>query len=272
LPHDTDPAEGRSASVNYRLMKLYRAAAEDGHCPDPEDVSHQWGRGVGADDASRAIRELTRPTHLATHSNPQYTFGYFEGVATTLREWADRLEADGNMHAAAERSRLDEQFVPGWTHARLVGGAFTAQLVKTPHEGRESRSPRADFELSPDFSAANLTIAPAMPATPDLTDSAELRELDALERMVDVLCEHVGQLVREAERRGELTSREADFQVQVFAERREQAAKLIDAQSNEPCETRICRWDKLADGLECSRAYFRELASAGSTEMAQAGN
>jgi hypothetical protein len=79
----------------------------------------------------------------------------------------------------------------------------------------------------------------------------------ALKRMARVLCEHIECLAREARLRGELRSREAQFQLEVFAERRAQAEQVLQAESSETCEIRISRLQKLVEALDCSRSYFR---------------
>jgi hypothetical protein len=86
--------------------------------------------------------------------------------------------------------------------------------------------------------------------------TAEL-ELNALERMIAVLCEATERLTREARTRGELTSREADLQLQAFAERRTEALALLKEPTHEPSQIRIARLERLVNALDCSRSYFR---------------
>lgn len=94
------------------------------------------------------------------------------------------------------------------------------------------------------------------PRDPDATRRMELR---ALEKMVRALCRHTEQLCREAEARGELDSREAELQLEAFAERRAEAAQqLLEAGNGESHPIRIARLEKLVEALECSRSYFRE--------------
>jgi hypothetical protein len=90
----------------------------------------------------------------------------------------------------------------------------------------------------------------------DITARLEQR---ALERMVRALCEHAQRLLAVARSRGALASREAGFQVEVFAERRAQVGQLLDAPSNGRDESRMARLEQLAMALECSRGYFRNL-------------
>ncbi len=87
------------------------------------------------------------------------------------------------------------------------------------------------------------------------TENTARLELRALERMIGALCEHTERLARVT--RTEAPSREADFQLQAFSERRTQALKLLAAQTGESYETRIARLEKLVEALDCSRDYFR---------------
>lgn len=84
-------------------------------------------------------------------------------------------------------------------------------------------------------------------------------EARALERMARALCEHSRQLLAAARTRGALSSREANLQVEVFAERCTQAGELLEAVDAPVQESRIARLEKLVSALECSRGYFRGL-------------
>ncbi len=84
-------------------------------------------------------------------------------------------------------------------------------------------------------------------------------EQRALERMAHVLCEHSRQLLATARARGALGTREAGFQVEVFAERCAQAGELLQATASPVQESRIARLEKLINALECSRGYFKGL-------------
>jgi hypothetical protein len=86
-------------------------------------------------------------------------------------------------------------------------------------------------------------------------------EARALERMARALCEHSKQLLAAARTRGALGSREANLQVEVFAERCTQAGELLEVPDAPVQESRIARLEKLVNALECSRGYFRQLAS-----------
>ena len=88
-------------------------------------------------------------------------------------------------------------------------------------------------------------------------ETTERLELRALERMIAALCDHIDRVTCEARSRGALCSREADFQLQVFEERREQARETIEASANEPYRTRVGRLEHLVEALDCSRDYFR---------------
>jgi hypothetical protein len=84
-------------------------------------------------------------------------------------------------------------------------------------------------------------------------------ESRALEKMAHALCEHSRQLLAAARARGVLASREAKFQMDVFAERCAQAGELLQTVDVPVQETRIARLEKLVSALECSRGYFRGL-------------
>jgi len=84
-------------------------------------------------------------------------------------------------------------------------------------------------------------------------------EARALERMARVLCEHARQLLAAARARGALATREANFQVEVFAERCAQAGELLRAAESPVQESRIARLEKVVSALECSRGYFKGL-------------
>jgi hypothetical protein len=84
-------------------------------------------------------------------------------------------------------------------------------------------------------------------------------ETRALEKMARALCEHSRQLLAAARARGALGSREAGFQVEVFAERCAQAGELLEAGDAPVQESRTARLEKLVNALECSRGYFRDL-------------
>jgi hypothetical protein len=85
----------------------------------------------------------------------------------------------------------------------------------------------------------------------------ECLELRALEKMIDALCRHIEVLTSEERARGGLRSREAEFQLQAFAERRALALQTLQAHSSERREIRIERLERLIEALNCSRDYFR---------------
>jgi hypothetical protein len=86
-------------------------------------------------------------------------------------------------------------------------------------------------------------------------------EARALERMARALCEHSRQLLAAARTRGALGSREANLQVEVFTERCNQVGELLKADEAPAQESRLAKLEKLVGALECSRGYFRQLAS-----------
>lgn len=97
---------------------------------------------------------------------------------------------------------------------------------------------------------------PTLRRDPDVLARLEMR---ALERMARALCEHSRQLLASAQDRGALRTREASFQVDVFAERCAQAGELLAAADAPVQESRIARLERLVNALECSRGYFRAL-------------
>lgn len=88
-------------------------------------------------------------------------------------------------------------------------------------------------------------------------DTTAHLELLALERMIRALCVHVERLACAARERGELDTREAGFQLQAFAERHEQALRLLGAADDgEAHEIRVARLEKAVQALDCSRVFF----------------
>ena len=85
----------------------------------------------------------------------------------------------------------------------------------------------------------------------------DILEERALERMIGTLCDHVEYLMREAQQRGHLGSREAELQSAAYAERRDQAWQVLRAARTESHDIRIARLQRAADALDCSRCYFR---------------
>ena len=78
----------------YRLLQLYRDARDGGRNPEPGFKLYQIGTEEGFEQAFSIINEIVNPTYLSKHINPQYTFGYYDGVVRALHEWTGRLEAD----------------------------------------------------------------------------------------------------------------------------------------------------------------------------------
>ena len=89
---------------------------------------------------------------------------------------------------------------------------------------------------------------------PETTARLEVR---ALERIIGALFEHIQQLIPDARSHGKLTSREADLQLQAFAERRKQSLQLLKADTCLPYETRTARLERLVEAINCARAYYR---------------
>jgi hypothetical protein len=82
-------------------------------------------------------------------------------------------------------------------------------------------------------------------------------ELAALERMIRARCRQLQRWTQEAIARGELHSREADLQLQAFAERHAAAIAQLEVSPSEPDELRITRLERLLAALDCSWSYFR---------------
>jgi hypothetical protein len=94
------------------------------------------------------------------------------------------------------------------------------------------------------------------------TEATARLELQALEKMIGALCQDTERLAREARSRGELGSREAEFQLEAFEERRTQAARVLNDAVREPHDIRVSRLEKIVEALDCSRSYFRAGAAA----------
>lgn len=98
-----------------------------------------------------------------------------------------------------------------------------------------------------------------MSAVLDRQDSETTARLEAraLEKMIVALCGDIEHLANDAGARGELDSREAQLQLEAFAERRAEALQRLKDPREEPREIRIARLERLVEALGCSRAYFR---------------
>jgi uncharacterized membrane protein YccC len=88
------------------------------------------------------------------------------------------------------------------------------------------------------------------------TETTAQLELRALEKMIGALCAYIERLAGDARAGGRLRSREAELQVEVFAERRQKALQQLKADTSEALETRIARLDRVVEALDCSRDYF----------------
>jgi hypothetical protein len=92
---------------------------------------------------------------------------------------------------------------------------------------------------------------------PPAPDQLEVR---ALEKMAAALCRQVGLLWREAQAAGRPATREAQLHWQAFEERRSEAMRLTRTSASEPSSARIAKLERLVEGLEVSRDYFKSLA------------
>jgi hypothetical protein len=81
-------------------------------------------------------------------------------------------------------------------------------------------------------------------------------EFRVLRKRARALCEQTCQLVAAARSRGELQSREARLQVEVFGERRVQVLQLLLPGSATIDEARLARLEQLISALLLSHAYF----------------
>jgi hypothetical protein len=97
---------------------------------------------------------------------------------------------------------------------------------------------------------------------PESADTTELRELDASAQRLRTLCEQVSRLIDGARSDDRLAAREARFQIAAFEERRQRALSLLDTRSREPYSIRLGNLEKIAEAVECSRAYFSAFAGA----------
>ena len=172
----------------------------------------------------RAVSESLKPTELARHIDPQYTFGYYNGVLTALRGWVDRLEAIGPKQGELPFERDD------------VSWPATARST-------EADAQKAATESSDDARHAS-------------SADAAVRERRLLQSTIEVLCEHVELLIREAHRLGRLRTREASLQLQAFGERKANALRLCATSSDEPWQIRVVRYEHHVAALECSRQFF----------------
>ena len=214
----------------HRLPKLYLAACEDGDEPRPECAGFRFGRKEGWRDTMRIVAESLKPTELARHLDPQYTFGYYNGVLSALRGWAHRFETIGPKQAELPFDRDDE--------------ASPAM----------ARATEAD--------AAKTTTESAGDAQRPSSKDASVRERQLLERTIELLCDHIGLLIREARGLRRLGTREMSLQLDVFRERKASALALCATQSDEPWEIRVVRYERLVAALECSRSFFSAALSS----------
>jgi len=90
----------------------------------------------------------------------------------------------------------------------------------------------------------------------------EQDELAAVEQLARALCEQVARLIDTARSDDRLGTREARLQLAAFEERRQRALSVLDAPSGEPTSIRLGNLEKIAEALECSRAFFGTSANS----------
>lgn len=121
---------------HHQLPKLYRAARADGDEPRPECAGFRFADREGWRDATRAVSESLKPTELARHADPQYTFGYYNGVLSALRGWVDRLSFDGDRGALPAIAQNTEAGAAK-TAAKSAGDTERAPSVDTSVRERQ---------------------------------------------------------------------------------------------------------------------------------------
>ena len=89
------------------------------------------------------------------------------------------------------------------------------------------------------------------------SDDALDSEICVLEKMLEARCAEIESLVESASRTRDEATREQDFQLQAFAERRDQALQQLTSGLEEPRNARVARLERSLEGLECSREFFR---------------
>jgi hypothetical protein len=91
------------------------------------------------------------------------------------------------------------------------------------------------------------------------TEARAEAELLAMEKLARLLLLNTGQILRAVESAVALQSREGRLQREVFEERRLQVMQLLDSPRRGTAEARIARLARLVEGLQFSRAYFRQV-------------
>ncbi|MEJ2603403.1 MAG: hypothetical protein P8172_08920 [Gammaproteobacteria bacterium] len=87
-------------------------------------------------------------------------------------------------------------------------------------------------------------------------------EVYALETMIAARCEQIDRYVREALPPGDDRSRETDFQLMAFEERRTMALNALHDAGREPLDIRVGRLERLRRALDCSWEFFRRAGIA----------
>ena len=93
-------------------------------------------------------------------------------------------------------------------------------------------------------------------------EATEQARLEALERMLGVMCDYLTELVEDRLEREALDSREARFQLEAFEERRNRALRFLAEEQPGPLAVKLGNLERLVEALECSWIYFDDLAEA----------
>ena len=88
------------------------------------------------------------------------------------------------------------------------------------------------------------------------TDDPEQSRLEALERMLEALCDEATRLADEFRSPTHARSRETELQLMALDERRDRALECLRERDREPRPFRIGRLEKLVEALDCSWTYF----------------
>jgi hypothetical protein len=78
----------------HLVLKLLRASRNGGRAADPDNPLYLRGESDGYAWGLSQVRALLNAQRLKDHLQAQYNFGYYDGLARALRDWADRLAAD----------------------------------------------------------------------------------------------------------------------------------------------------------------------------------
>jgi hypothetical protein len=103
------------------------------------------------------------------------------------------------------------------------------------------------------------------------TNDPELAQLEALERMLAVLCDEVVRLADAFRSVDPPRTREAELQLIALDERRAQALECLREREREPRQFRIGRLERLIEALNCSWTYFSARLNNATVRAAREG-